>query len=73
MNPIEYVLDNLGSPVAGRLSYPYTLEELENGNSSSAGVAWVVGFKANCPQMGLLYFTEYIHSSKQLLNRKIHP
>ena len=55
MNPIEYVLDNLGRPVVGCLPFPYTLEEPENGDSSSAGVAWiglVVGFKVNCPHTG---------------------
>ena len=54
MNSIEYVLDNLGRPVDGYLPSTYTLEELENGNSSSAGVGWiglVDCFKVNCPHM----------------------
>ena len=55
MNSIEYVLDNLGRPVAGYLPLTYTLEELENEEISSAGVGWiglVEGFKVNCPYLG---------------------
>ena len=55
MNSIEYVLDNLGRPVAGYLPSTYTLEELENGDSSSARVGWirlVEDLKVNFTHMG---------------------
>ena len=40
INQIEYVLDNLGRPVAGRLTSPNTLETLKNEDSSFAEVGW---------------------------------
>ena len=55
MNSIEYVLDNLGRPVAGYLPSTYTLEELENGESSFAGVGWIgllEAFKVHCLHIG---------------------
>ena len=52
MNPKENVLDSLGNLVADRLSSPWSLEELENGDSSSTGGGWGVGFMTSFPHMG---------------------
>ena len=41
MNPIEYDLDSLERGVSGHLPFLHTLQELENGDSSSAGVGWI--------------------------------
>ena len=40
MNPIEYDLDSLERRVSGHLPFLHTLQELENGDSSSAGVGY---------------------------------
>ena len=86
MNPTEYVLDNLGRPIAGCQPSPYTLEKLENGDSSSAGVGWiglVEGFKVNCshvasvptervPSVGVIFLSDPSPYLSKFRKKKTH-